>query len=202
MAPKISVLPGERRRERVISPDEEARYLAAASEPLSSIATVLSDTGTRPEECFRLQWENATGQNGRNGVLLVTHGKTGMERSVLPMTPRVRAILESQSTRPVGQRKDEYTRSDHVEPSSVRKQHLKAFKIMMENYPQKQVRQFVLYPLRHTSLIRLGQSGCDLRTLARIAGHSSITISARYLHPSEDAVTGRNAKVGWAQIWA
>jgi len=35
---------------------------------------------------------------------------------------------------------------------------------------------------------RLGQSGWDVWTLARIAGHSSIAISARYVHPSEDAV--------------
>src|SRR5439155_8072450 len=46
--PKIKMLPGERHRERVLSIEEEARYLAAALEPLSSIAAVLSDTGMRP----------------------------------------------------------------------------------------------------------------------------------------------------------
>lgn len=46
----------------------------------------------------------------------------------------------------------------------------------------------MLYSLRHTFLTRLGESGCDVWTLARIAGHSSIAISARYVHPSEDAV--------------
>lgn len=56
-APKIKVLPGERRRERVIAPEEEARYLTAAPEPLASIASVLADTGMRPEECFRLRRE-------------------------------------------------------------------------------------------------------------------------------------------------
>ena len=33
--PKIKMLPGERHRERVLSVEEEARYLLAASEPLS-----------------------------------------------------------------------------------------------------------------------------------------------------------------------
>jgi hypothetical protein len=46
----------------------------------------------------------------------------------------------------------------------------------------------VLYSLRHTFLTRLGQNGCDAWTLARIAGHSSISMSKRYVHPSEDAV--------------
>jgi hypothetical protein len=37
-------------------------------------------------------------------------------------------------------------------------------------------------------LTRLGEAGWDAWILARIAGHSSIAISARYVHPSEDAV--------------
>jgi hypothetical protein len=45
-------------------------------------------------------------------------------------------------------------------------------------------------------LTRLGQSGCDVWTLARIAGHSSIAISARYVHPSEDAVLQAMARLG------
>ena len=88
--------PGERHRERVLSLEEEARYLAAASEPLAPIATVLSDTGMRPEECYRLRWETITWTrtSGRNGTLLVTHGKTKAARRVLPFTLRVRAVLE------------------------------------------------------------------------------------------------------------
>lgn len=52
-APKIRLLPGQRRREHVGGEKEEARYLAAASELLISIATVLADTGMRPDECYR-----------------------------------------------------------------------------------------------------------------------------------------------------
>jgi hypothetical protein len=38
-------------------------------------------------------WRNQ--RDGRHGTLFVTHGKTTAARRVLPMTPRVRAILES-----------------------------------------------------------------------------------------------------------
>ncbi len=82
--PKIKRLPGERHRERVLTVHEEARYLAAASEPLASIAAILADTGMRPEECYRLRWETITWTNGRNGTLLVTHGKTKAARRVIP----------------------------------------------------------------------------------------------------------------------
>ena len=74
-------------------------------------------------------------------------------------------------------------RSAPLEPSSLKGQHRKAIKSS-----QGKVRPFVLYSLWHTFLTRLGESGRDAWTLARIAGHSSISISARYVHFSEDAV--------------
>jgi len=55
---------------------------------------------------------------------------------------------------------------------------------------------FVLYSLRHTFLTRLGESGCDAWTLARIAGHSSISMSSRYVHPSDDAVLAAMSRLG------
>jgi integrase len=206
-SPKIRLLPGERHRERVVSPQEEAKYLNVAPEPLGSIASVLCDTGLRPEECFRLRWEAITWANGRNGVLLVTHGKTAAARRVLPMTPRVRKILETRweaTGKPAeGWIWNAPTRSGHVESSSLKKQHAKAFRILAEEaakYNQKPIRKFVLYSLRHTFLTRLGESGCDTWTLARIAGHSNVSISSRYVHPSEDAVLTAMARLGGHKI--
>jgi integrase len=192
-APKVKLLSGERHRERVLTADEEARYLGAASGLLADVATVLVDTGLRPEECYRLTWESITWVNGRNGTLLVTHGKTKAARRMLPMTPRVRALLEARwdsAGKPLeGWVWPRPTKSEHLEPSSLKKQHAKALKF-------SKVRPFVLYTLRHTFLTRLGASGCDVWTLARIAGHSSIGISARYVHPSEDAVLTAMSRLG------
>jgi integrase len=194
-APKLKLLRGERHRERVITPAEEAKYLAAAPEPLTYIATVLVDTGMRPEECFRLKWESVTWVNGRNGTILVTHGKTAAARRMLPITPRVRNILETlweRTGKPVeGWIWEAPTASGHIESSSLKKQHARTFRTLAEQAAQSNVRPvcpFVLYTLRHTFLTRLGESGCNVWTLARIAGHSSIIMSVRYVHPSEEAV--------------
>jgi hypothetical protein len=54
----------------------------------------------------------------------------------------------------------------------------------------------VAYTSRHTFLTRLGESGCDVWTRARIAGQSSISISSRYVHPSHDAVLSAISRVG------
>jgi integrase len=191
--PRIKLLPGENHREHVVTPEEEAKYLAAGSDLLSSVATVLMDTGLRPEECNRLTWEAITWVNGRHGTLLVTHGKTNAARRVLPMTPRVRQLLESR-WEAAGKPCEGYvwpapTKSGHLEPSTLKKQHTKAISLA-------KIRPFVLYSLRHTFLTRLGASGCDAWTLARIAGHSSVAISSRYVHPSEDAVLSALDRLG------
>ena len=190
---KVQMLSGERHREFVLSRQEEARYLAAAPEPLTSVATVLADTGMRPEECYRLRWEAITWTNGRNGTLLVTHGKTVAARRLLPITPRVRTILESRWMS-AGKPREGWvwsapTLSGHVESSTLKKQHKKAQRL-------SKVPPFVLYSLRHTFLTRLGESGCDAWTLARIAGHTSVGISSRYVHPSHDAVLAAMETLG------
>lgn len=201
-SPKIKMLPGESHRERVITADEELNYLTAAPEPLASVAAVLLDSGMRPEECFRLRWESITWACGRYGTVLVTHGKTPSARRMLPMTSRVRYILESRwhaAKKPnEGWIWSAPTRSGHIEPSSLRKLHIKTFQSIAKEGAQHKraaMRPFVLYSLRHTFLTRLGQSGCDVWTLARIAGHSTIGISARYVHPSEDAVLAAMTKL-------
>ena len=191
--PKVKMLHGEQHREFVLSLDEESKYLAAAPEPLASVSAILADTGMRPEECYRLRWEFVTWVNGRNGTLLVTHGKTASARRLLPMTPRVRRILEARwmaNGKPLeGWVWSAPSRSGHMEPCSLKKQHAKALRL-------SKVRPFVLYSLRHTFLTRLGASGCDVWTLARIAGHSSLAMSARYVHPSEDSVLEAVERLG------
>ena len=202
-APKLALLPGERHRERVIAPDDEMRYLAAASALLADVATVLADTGMRPDECYRLRWEEITWANGRNGTLLVTHGKTAAARRVLPMTPRVRATLERRwesSRKPSeGWLWPAPTVSGHIDHSSLKKQHTKAFRVANAEAKKNNlasITPFVLYSFRHTFLTQLGGSGCDAWTLARIAGHSSVAISSRYVHPSEDTVLAAFSRLG------
>ena len=42
----------------------------------------------------------------------------------------------------------------------------------------------VMHGTRHTFCTRLGESGCDAFTIMRLAGHSSIVISQKYVHPT------------------
>jgi integrase len=184
-SPKVKFLSGEHRRERVISVGEEALYLAAALPLLHDVSIVLFDTGMRPEECHSLRWENVNWDSGRNGTVLVAKGKTKAARRILPLSPRVRMVLENR-WRLAGEPSEGWvwpaeTKDEHINHDSLKLQHRKALKTA-------KLRPFEVYSIRHTFLTRLGESGCDVWTLARVAGHSNISISQRYVHPFEDAV--------------
>jgi site-specific recombinase XerD len=47
-------------------------------------------------------------------------------------------------------------------------------------------KDFVLHSLRHTMLTRLGEAGAEAFTIKEIAGHGSIMLSQRYVHPSPE----------------
>jgi len=136
-------------------------------------------------QCHCLRWENITWDGGRTGVPLIAEGKTKAARRVLPPSPRVRTVLEDR-WKLAGEPGEGWvwpaeTKDGHINHDSLKLQHKKALKLA-------KVRPFDVYSIRHTFLTRLGESGCDAWTLARIAGHSNISISQRYVHPSEDAV--------------
>ncbi len=144
-----------------------------------------------------------TWTNGRFGTILVTHGKTAAARRVLPVSQRVRLSIENRWEE-AGKPDEGWvfpaeTASGHVEKSTLKKLHKKVFAKVNEEASkndQKLIRPFVLYDLRHTFLTRLGESGCDVWTLARIAGHCNTRQSMRYVHPSEDSVFGAMERVG------
>src|SRR5438876_5093665 len=186
--PKVRMIPGEKHRDRVVSRDEELRYLMAAPVLLRDVATILLDCGLRPEECFRLRVDNI-----RDGAIHVTYGKTRAARRRIPMTPRVTAIAESR----VAQSADGWifpapTRSGHMESSSVKKQQARVFRVTG-------IKPFELYCLRHTCLTRWAPK-MDPFTLAYLAGHSDISITKRYVHPEDETIKAAMERAASEQL--
>jgi site-specific recombinase XerD len=56
------------------------------------------------------------------------------------------------------------------------------------------VKRFAPYSIRHTALTNLAPE-CDTFALKTIAGHSSITITQRYVHPQAQAITNAFEKM-------
>ncbi len=143
---------------------------------LRDVATVLLDCGLRPDECFRLRWENV-----RDGGLHVPFGKTENARRTIPLTPRATALMEMR--RNAGSSEWVFpapTQSGHIEKSTLKKKHPKAHELAG-------VAAFSLYTFRHTCLTRWAEY-MDPFTLAYLAGHSDFSTTRRYVHPQAETV--------------
>ena len=46
----------------------------------------------------------------------------------------------------------------------------------------------MVHSLRHTFGTRLGESGAEAFTIMKLMGHSTLTVSQRYVHPSPETI--------------
>ena len=182
--PKVAMAGQAAFRERVATDAELSRYLQYASPLLADVAVILNESGLRPDELHRLGWEDISFASGRYGALSKRFGKTKAARRTLPMTAKVRCILQSRHTsagRPAsGSVFPAPTKSGHLEDSGLRKVHARALK-------PSNVQPFLLYSLRHTFATRIAPY-LDAWTLCKIMGWASLSVAMRYIHPSKDRV--------------
>jgi integrase len=181
---RIFLAKGEHQRDRVLTDKELSVYLAACPQPWRDCATIIAEEGMRPGEVFVLQWEHVM-LNGRGGLIRIADGKSKAARRVLPMTPNVYALLKARSEaagRPCeGWVFPSGSSEGHFNGDVAKDHHTRAL-------TDSAVQRSEPYILRHTALTNLAKKGADAHTLARIAGHSSIVITMRYVHPQADAI--------------
>ena len=190
--PKIRLLTGERVRDFVLSRKQEEIYLAACPQPLCNIALLMLESGLRIGEALHLEWADITlaPVNGaRFGFLRVREGKSKNARRVIPLTDRAAAMLREREGSKVSGFVFANRDGNPYLGTSINHLHRDACAPKIEGkrralFPA----DFVLHSLRHTMLTRLGESGVDAFTIMRIAGHSSIVVSQRYIHPTPEAV--------------
>jgi integrase len=162
---------------RIVSHQEQQRYLAAASPLLRDVATLIVETGMRPEEVFTIRKENV---HLKLGYLFVPSGKTHFARRNVLLTDATiellkRRLVDTESPL-VFPRK-----GDHDKPlTTVRKLHYKALRAAGIDPP------FRLYDFRHTFGSRTAMAGVDLPTLKELMGHSDISTTMRYVHPTPE----------------
>lgn len=183
--PRVRMLKGERCREFVLSHQQEGVYFAAAPQPLHDVALLILDTGLRAGEALALEWRDIhlePAHGGRFGYLQVRDGKSKNARRNVSLTARVNKMLVNRSLE---------SNSSFVFAGIAGK----PFLVTSLCHQHAQVRSdlnlasdFVIHSLRHTMLTRLGEAGADTFTIKRIAGHSSVTVSERYVHPTPEGL--------------
>ena len=160
----------------------------------------------RPGEAFALRWESIY-QNGTGGLIQVTEGKTKAAKRMIPMIPSVYAALKARhelaGTPEAGWVFPANSREGHFNKDTAKDQHALAVEranAKAKAEGKRELKYFQPYILRHTALTQLANAGCDVFTLARIAGHSSITVTQRYVHPQADAIERAFAPLAMAAV--
>ncbi len=164
---------------RVITFEEEAKYLAEASQPLKDVAILMIQTGARPEEISRLKIQNV---NFERGYLSVDFGKTKASRRKIPLTKIASNVLRNR----INQAKGEYLFAGGRGGTNLQKPIIKLNNAHKGTIERAKLEPFRIYQFRHTFATRAVEAGIDLATLATLLGHSRLQMVMRYAHPSEE----------------
>jgi len=119
----------------------------------------------RRGEILGLEWKNI---DLTRGLIYVTNTKSDKDR-VIPLNQAARSALES--VKQAGQRV--------FDVDWIRMAWMAAVK-------DAKISDFRFHDLRHTAATRLADAGTDAFTIAAILGHSTIQMSARYNHATDE----------------
>lgn len=174
-------LADERKRERILTREEETRLLAACTgrrAHLKAIVVAALDTGCRQGELLKLRWRDVD-LNARALVLQAFNTKTLRERGVA-MTTRLYLELERLWER---SSKDPdalvFGVTDNVKNSftAARK--------------QARLPDVRFHDLRHTAATRLVAAHISISEVERVLGHTQVNTTYRYVNAN--AETARRA---------
>lgn len=141
---------------------------------LKPIVICALHTGMRRGEIFRLKWADI---DFEYNFIEVLKTKSGKARKI-PISNRL--LLEFQSINRISDYV--FTNPETGEPYNDIK---RSFHTVLKN---ANIQNFRFHDLRHTFATRALESGCDIRTVQELLGHSSVLVTQRYTHVKEHKV--------------
>jgi integrase len=191
--PAIEMLSGENQREFVLSREQERDYLDVCPEFLRNWAQFALETGLRRKELQSLKWTDVHFDpvgDAQRGYVHVRGTKSKNSKRNLSLSLTARMVLERQ--RQVSKCGYVFVSdNDHEKPAStsgINHAHERVRDVL------EMSKEFVPHSFRHTFGTRLGEAGADAFTIMRMMGHSTITVSQLYVHPTskimENAILG------------
>jgi integrase len=187
--PKIQLVE-EQGREMMLEPWMEANLLAVTQvertsdkkhapksanygwQPLRDILLIMLDTGMRPAEVFRMEWEQV---HWDRGSIFVPRSKSRKSKRYVPLSDRVRAALQVRSTDSRFVFPSDRSRSGHIE--TVQKQFARAKELAGLPDP------VVLYCARHRFSTDALEGTGNLMAVMNVMGHSRSDVTRIYQHP-------------------
>lgn len=176
-APRVK-LAKEYGRSQLIDQDAESKLLAVASQPLKDVLKIMLDTGMRPQEVFRMRWEDV---NWEGRTAFIPFGKTRNSRRYVPISQRVMEALSARARK---------NGSEWVFPSDSMTGHLDSVNRAFASAREKAglSKSLVLYCARHTFATHALAATGNLAAVMKALGHSNAQTAMIYQHPGIDAI--------------
>ena len=189
MVPKVQLVE-EQSRDTVLEPWMEANLLAVTEvgrtpskkhapksanygwQPLRDVLLIMLDTGMRPGEVFRMQWEHVKWDRE---LIFVPRSKSRKSKRLVPLSERVRTVLQVRSKDSSFVFPSAHSRSGHIE--TVQKQFDRAKKLA--SLPDA----VVLYCARHRFSTDAMDGTGNLMAVMDVMGHSRPDMTRLYQHP-------------------
>lgn len=167
------------RRERILTPDEERAYFAAAAKmpgsALYDVGRLMILQGPRPAEVFALRAEHI---DLSRSELHIVKSKSRAGRRTLPLLPESVGILAKRM---------ETARRGWLFPGRAKTDdHITRLTVSHNKAQSASGVNCRLYDLRHTFASRMAAAGVPMPTLARILGHGDLKTVMRYVHPQQE----------------
>ena len=174
---------------------DEVRLLDAANPHLRGVLIALLDTCCRVGEVLNLQWREV---DLARGVIALDAAKTKTRRGRrVPMSSRLRAVLEMRRTGPDGQ---EFGPDDFVFGNTVGER-VRSVRTAWENARAAAgLPNLRLADLRHEAASRYEEAGVPTSHVSRILGHQNLTTTTRYLNSTQRMLREASEKLERAKL--
>jgi integrase len=178
-----------RGRVRFLSDDERTRLLNACKvHPDLYLAVVLSlTTGARQAEIMTLRW----GQIDFNRQVITLHETKNGERRSIPLVGEAFTLLQARA-------KVRNLKDDRIFPPTPRAKkaaHLDLRAPWESAIKTAELIDFRWHDLRHTAASYLAMSGVSLVEIAKVLGHRTLAMVARYSHLSDGHIVATGEKL-------
>lgn len=159
-------------KERILTQGEAQQLINEASPQLKPILITALNTGMRRGEILSLRWKDI---DFHKGFIFIGDSKSGRSRSI-PINMKVFETL-----------KDIPQEGEFVFFNSETKTHVKDVKTGFKKACYRAgIKGLRFHDLRHTAASWMVESGIDLVTVSKLLGHSSITMTMKYAHPTPE----------------